>query len=117
MSNQATQDKPKKKSVVFTKSMEVVALRRAPDNETGDRVDETVYIQLNRMDDLRSLRTSFVSRTGADVGQLIEIPNYPISDQLFLYLAEQMKLAQVVDLPDTVEAPEEETEVEHSVDS
>lgn len=91
--------KPGKKSVVFTKTIEVVCRRRKPDEE-GNRVDETVYVQLNRMDDLRSLRNSFVKPTNADEGQLYEIANYPISDQLFLYVAEQQKLAQIVELPD-----------------
>lgn len=99
--------KQAKKAVVFTKRIEVVCRRRKPD-ENGNRVDETVYVQLNRMDDLRSLRNSFVKPTAADEGQLYEIANYPITDQLFLYLAEQQKLAQVVDLPD------EEPEIEES---
>jgi hypothetical protein len=112
--------KAKKQTVVFTKRLEIVARRRKPD-EDGKRVDETVYIHLNRMDDLRQLRTSFVKPMAAAVDQLYEIPNYPVNDQLFLYLAEQMKIAQIVDLPEDGEAPEienssEEQETEETED-
>lgn len=88
-----------KKAVVFTKMLQIVAKRRLPDKD-GKRVDETVYVQLDGMNNLLSLRHSLVARDDAQVGDLWEIPAHPIGDQLFLYVAEQQLLARVVTLPD-----------------
>lgn len=103
--------KSNKKAVVFTKPIEVIARRRTED-VNGERNDETVYVQLNRMDDLRSLRHQLVDRKAAasdncPVGAIYEIANYPISDQLFLYIAERQKLAQIVDVPDDISADQD----------
>lgn len=91
-----------KQTVIFTKRIEVVCRRRTKD-EAGKPMDEAVYVHLNRMDDLRALRSSFVKSTHVKEGDLHEVPNYTISDQLFLFLAERMKLAQIVDMPEEFE--------------
>jgi hypothetical protein len=104
-----------KQTVIFTKKIEVVCRRRKAD-EDGKRVDETVYVQLNRMDDLRQLRASFVRQDRAKESQLYEITNYPVSDQLFLYIAEQQKIAQIVDLPDDIGIEREESSEEQETE-